>query len=93
MDGVHLHGDRLPPANKHEYVGKEGFPTVAFNCHGSHNCGWSTRRIQPKARNDETVLLFDELVKEVTTNPLFTYCYNFEVMNAEGEMEHVIKGA
>ena len=92
MDGVHLHGDRLPAGNRHDYVGKEGFPTVAFNCHCTHNCRLVyIGPAQPGARNDKTMVLFDELVREVRTNPLFTD-YTFELMNDEGEMEQV-KGA
>ena len=83
MDGVHLHGERLPAGNRHDYVGKEGFPTVAFNCHCTHNLRIIyIGPVQPGARNDKTMVLFDELVRKVRVDPLFTD-YTFQMMDAD----------
>ena len=92
MDVVHLHGERLPAGNRSDYVGKEGFPTVAFQCHCTHN----TRLVyigpmQPGARNDKTIVQFDMFVKKVREDPLYKDL-TFEVLDANGEPV-LVKGA
>jgi hypothetical protein len=37
MDGVHIAWERCPATKRPMYSGKEGYPTVAFNVHVTHN--------------------------------------------------------
>jgi hypothetical protein len=84
MDGVRFAWDGAPYADRSIFVGKEGFPTVAFNVHVGHN-----KRIlhisEPYggSRNDKTMVLGDKLVQAIREDDLYTK-YTFQLYNRDG---------
>ena len=73
MDGVHVAWDRAPFDVKYKFVGKEGFPTVAWNVHV--DAVGVIKYIAPQqfgAANDKTQVRRDALVHALRTAPLFT---------------------
>lgn len=92
IDVVHLHGERLSASTRSDYVGKDGFPTVAFYCRCTHN----TRLIyfwpmQPRTRNDKTIVQYDMFVSKARDDPLYIDL-TFQIFYVDGELVQV-KGA
>jgi hypothetical protein len=73
MDGVHVRWDRAYDRIRHQFVGKEGYPTVGWNVHVLAN-----GKIvyiappQPGATNDKTFLRHDRLISQMRTEDVFT---------------------
>ena len=58
MDAVHIPHFRCESGLRTHYTGKEGYPTLVFNCHCSHNLRiLYIGRAEPGARNDKTLVL------------------------------------
>ena len=71
------------------HVGKEGFPTIAFNCVSDHN----GRVIHvtsghPGARNDKTIVRHDNFIMTLRTEEEFTQ-FKYKVLGPEGYEEEV----
>jgi hypothetical protein len=66
MDGVHVELGCAPARDRHLYVGKEGYPTVAFNVCVGHNLHiYSCSQAHYGARNDKTMATLDGYLKMV----------------------------
>jgi len=73
MDGVHVAWDRAPFDVKYKFVGKEGYPTVAWNVHV--DTVGTIKYVAPQqfgAANDKTQVRRDKLVHALRTSTLFT---------------------
>ena len=72
IDGVHIHWDKCPNAMKHQYTGKEGFPTVSFNCAVYHDGRFAhvSSGLYGSA-NDKTAIRFDGFVHDIRTKPFY----------------------
>lgn len=80
---------RPPYSLRHSYVGKEGYPTLAYQCTVDH-CGrvlGSTKGF-PGAQNDKTIVRFDAFVKRGRQR---YKSVAFKLKTADGT-EHVEKG-
>ena len=73
------------------HVGKEGYPTLAWNVVVSH-----AREIlhatyaKPGAQNDKTLVKFDDMIAALSVDPTFTE-YTFDLHDDEGVV-HQVKG-
>ena len=74
MDVVHLKYDRCPHGQRALYAGKEGYPTIGYQFHCGHNrqIFWHSPQGFPGARNDKTVVRYDDFLKEIKSNPLYS---------------------
>ena len=67
-------------------AGKEGYPTIAFNVHCSHN-----KRVvyvapaQPGNRNDKTIVKYDAFIDKLRTEDLYK-TFKFKLWNEKGEL-------
>ena len=89
MDAVHLGWEKCPHSQVGLHVGKEGFPTIAFNCVSDHN----GRVIHvtsghPGARNDKTIVRHDNFIMTLRTEPEFTQ-FKYKVIGPEGYEDEV----
>ena len=76
MDGVHVELGCAPARDKHLYVGKEGYPTVAFNVCVGHNLYiYSCSQAHYGARNDKTMATMDKYLKMVSTMSVCPIAY------------------
>jgi len=72
MDATHIHWMSCPEFAKNDHVGKEGFPTIAFNVVVIH-----TGRIIhvtpgfPGARNDKTIVRMDNFANQMCAGTLY----------------------
>lgn len=92
IDVVHLRYDRCPYAQRPNYKGKEGYPTIAYQFHVGHNSEifWLSPEGFPGARNDKTIVMYDDFLRKLTSDPL--YCnYEYEIFISDGEKE-VMRG-
>ena len=73
QDGVHIPWDRAPSQEKNNYVGKEGFATVAYNVTVTHN-RWICHMHGPFGgnRNDKTLVQDDVFIASVSA---YVYIY------------------
>jgi hypothetical protein len=59
VDGVHIPWERCPAGHKSYYVGKEGFPTVMYNCVVNHQGRFlSVAGPFSGAKNDKTAVRY-----------------------------------
>ena len=74
MDVVHLKYDRCPHGQRALYAGKEGYPTIGYQFHCGHNrqIFWHSPQGFPGARNDKTVVRYDDFLKEIQSNPVYS---------------------
>jgi hypothetical protein len=76
MDGVHVELGCAPARDKHLYVGKEGYPTVAFNVCVGHNLYiYRCSHAQYGARNDKTMATMDNYLKMASTMSVCSIAY------------------
>lgn len=66
MDVTHLHWAVAPYSERPSFIGKEGYPTIAYECTVTHDmrCLACTRGF-PGAHNDKTIVKFDGAVAAV----------------------------
>ena len=85
MDGVHVAWDNCPERYRFNYIGKEGYPTLAWNVHSDH-LGRILHVNGPHAggRNDKTMARLDSMLKAVKECPVFTN-FQFTLMTTMGE--------
>ena len=90
MDGVHLAWDRAPFKRRHNYTGKEGFPTVAFNVCVSHaKLIYSVTDGQYGAMNDKMMVRYDNMIDRLGTDEFFKD-FEFDVMVDDDGAEHQV---
>ena len=91
MDVVHAPWHQCPHGFTHTCKGKEGFPTLAWNC-AIDRTGLCIHISGPHhgARNDKTIAMVDELIQALRngTNPLFAN-YRFSLTDKHGNVKHV----
>lgn len=88
-DVTHVHWVGAPHGARTSYVGKEGYPTVAFEvtCDHKLRCLGATRAF-PGAHNDCTIVKFDATIRKVMEE-----CKDVEytLLNSQGE-EYTARG-
>ena len=90
MDAVHVAWDRAPYTLKWMYVGKEGYATLAWNCHVINTTEFAyVAPAHPGAANDKTLVRYDKLVQALQTNPIFTD-REWRIHDEQGE--RILKG-
>ena len=73
MDAVHLAWEKCPYSLVGLFTGKEGYPTVAFNVIANHTGRiMHSTQFHPGARNDKTIVRYDEFVTRLRTEHEFT---------------------
>ncbi len=85
MDGVHVAWDNCPERYRFNYIGKEGYPTLAWNVHCDH-LGRILHVNGPHAggRNDKTMARLDAMLKAVKESDVFT-TFKFHLMTTMGQ--------
>lgn len=84
IDCVHIGWDMCPAGYHADCVGKEGYPTLAFEVVVSH-----TRRILAVTQsffgtwNDKTIVKFDDKVSRLRSEPFYTN-YKWSMKDSEG---------
>jgi hypothetical protein len=88
MDVVHVKYDRCPWGQRAIHTGKEGYPTLGFQFHCGHNrrIYWHSPEGFPGARNDKTIVKFDDFQHALKSNPIYSE-RDYEVLVADGERE------
>jgi hypothetical protein len=92
MDVVHIAWCMCPAHLSNLCTGKEGYPTIGYNVVCDHS-GRARETLKGSlgSFNDKTVVVFDEFVANLRTNPFFTK-FAFEVMRSvranDREMVH-----
>ena len=77
VDCVHIRWDKCPFSQRSSCHGKEGFPTLAFECVVGHNKKiYSATKSHPGARNDKMIVKFDAHVQSVKSGKYGTVKYN-----------------
>jgi hypothetical protein len=83
QDGVHVPWNRCPSALRADYTGKEGYPTLVWNCCLAHTtrilCVHGHRRTDTQpwigafkgACNDKTVVRTDPFISAIGSNDIF----------------------
>jgi hypothetical protein len=72
MDVVHVKWANYPAGDYNYAKGKEGYPTLAFQCITDYNCHlMSVYGPQFGTRNDKDIAKMDVHVKAICTNQLF----------------------
>lgn len=72
MDVVHVKWANCPAGNYNWATGKEGYPTLAFQCITDYNCKvMSIYGPQFGTRNDKDIVKTDVNVKSIRKNRLF----------------------
>jgi hypothetical protein len=92
MDVVHIKYDRCPWAQRAIHTGKEGYPTLGFQFHCGHNrkIYWHSPEGFPGARNDKTVVRYDEFQQQLKNNPIYS-AREYEVyLSADGERRNLV---
>lgn len=93
MDGVHCPWDRSPSQEKYVYVGKEGYPTVAWNVCASHSkVVMHVNDAFGGNKNDKTMVQTDWFVEQMLENPLYKEMEFELLVDTEGNTKRV-KGA
>ena len=71
MDVVHVKYDRCPWGQRAIHTGKEGYPTLGYQFHCGHNrrIYWHSPEGFPGARNDKTIVRYDEIQRALKENP------------------------
>lgn len=65
-DVTHVHWQQAPFSKRRSYTGKEGFPTLAYECTVDHSGRLlACTRGFPGAQNDKTIVRFDGFVREL----------------------------
>jgi len=89
MDAVHLWYDACPAELNSLHVGKEGYPTRAFNVAVTH-----TKRIisstvgHPGARNDKSIVRYDKFVQDVKEKKVLNVSYELDTPDGGVVTEH-----
>ena len=85
MDGVHVAWDNCPTRYRFNYIGKEGYPTLAWNVHGDH-LGRILHVNGPHAggRNDKTMARLDTMLKAVKKSPVYNN-FKYTLMTTVGQ--------
>ena len=97
MDGVHLTWDRAPWKRRHNYTGKEGFPTVAFNvCVSYAKVIYSMTdgmygAMNDKTTNDKTMVRFDSMFDRLGTDDFFTDVEFYVMVDNDGAEQPKVK--
>lgn len=90
-DAVHIPWLRCPTGLRSWFVGKEGFPTTAYNVTCDHGKRiWGSTDGNPGARNDKTISWFDDFLLTIKTSSLFTHA-TFNLFSALGA-EYAVQG-
>jgi hypothetical protein len=87
MDVVHVKWANCPAGDNNHAKGKEGCPTLAFQCTTDYNCClMSFYRPQFGTRNDKDIVKMDVNVKAICTKQLFKdSCWRY--CNVEGSVQ------
>ena len=84
MDGVHCAADNVAHRYRHRYIGKEGYPTVAWNVLSSHSKKIAhVSCMFMGSKNDKTMVRRDDGVLAVKNDSLFTE-YHFWIYDMDG---------
>jgi len=87
MDAVHVEWGMCPAKHQVLYTGKEGYPTVAYNCCVYHNGSYAhVSAGMYGSANDKTLVRFDPFIDTVRSAPFFREA-KFTVLTDDGEEE------
>jgi hypothetical protein len=90
MDVVHIPWGRCPSEKKTLHTGREGFPTIAYNCIGEHDGSFNfTTSGSYRSCNDKTIVSFDFYIDSLRTHNLYTKMKYSLILNDLGETEWV----
>ena len=86
MDVVHIPWGMCPSSLKTLHTGKEGFPTIAYNCTGVHDGSFSFSTAGSYGScNDKTIVRFDSYIDSIRTHSLYTKTKYSLVLNDKGD--------
>ena len=72
VDATHCPWDRVPAAQHANHKGKEGFPTLVWNCHVTHDRQFRHVELaQAGARNDKTLAQYDSVMQSIKDGTLY----------------------
>lgn len=88
MDVVHIPWGMCPWHLKSLHTGKEGFPTIAYNCTGEHDGSFNfCTSGSYGACNDKTIVRFDSYIESLRTEKLYTEMKYSLLVSETGETE------
>lgn len=91
VDCVHIAWDRAPHLLRWKYIGKEHYPTVAYEVACTHSRKIiSCSKGFPGSNNDKTIVRFDTFVTDINENRMYEDV-EFPVLNENG-VEVMLKG-
>jgi Plant transposon protein len=91
IDCTHIGWARSPQLRRFLFVGKDGYPTLAYECVTNrlgYIMSWTSSFVG--SANDITISAFDHFVSEIQNNPLFRD-YEYIIYDAHGA-KHTIRG-
>jgi hypothetical protein len=86
MDVVYVKWAHCPAGDYNCAKGKEGYPTLAFQCITDYNC-WILLFYKPqfRTRNDKDIVKMDVKVKAICTKQIFKD-FSWHYYNVEGSV-------